>query len=100
MKRCSECGRPLPGRPRTLTQNAFYWGALVEALADYSGYTKDEAHDVLREMFLREPPRDHKLPGRIRSTTELSTVEFSEYTEKVRVFLIVDLGLVIQEKTA
>jgi hypothetical protein len=66
---------------RSLNQNSAYWGIVIEMLSEcetFGGYTKDEIHDALREKFLGVRNPDTGLI-KIRSTTDLNTVEFNEY---------------------
>jgi hypothetical protein len=69
-------------KKRSSGQNSYYWGVIIELISEWTGYTKDETHDMLRGMFLRK--RKEGLPDTIRSTTELSTVEMEEYHESIR----------------
>lgn len=76
-----------PVKDRSLQQNRYYHKVVVGIIADHCGYTPQECHDALRAMFLVETG---KLP-RIKSTTELSTVEFEEYLSKIREFAAKEL---------
>ena len=72
---------------RSLDQNAYLWGVVYEAVSDWTGYEKDETHEILKAMFLGTVSR--KLPdGQTvempRSTRGLSTAEFSEYVDRIR----------------
>lgn len=40
---------------RSLAANNYYWGCLVEAISDYTGYSKLETHELLKSMFATEP---------------------------------------------
>lgn len=72
--------------------NRFYWGYVLTAIAEATGYTKDEAHDALKYQFLRE---DGDSPlVKVRSTTDLSVQEFSEYLERVMAFGATTFGIV------
>jgi len=66
-------------RPRSLPQNRLYWEWLG-IIGNTLGYTREEMHDTFKAMFLT----DHgaRLPV-VRSTTGLTTKEFSEYMGKV-----------------
>jgi hypothetical protein len=44
----------------------------------FGGYTKDEIHDALRKEFLSKIDPATGLT-KIKSTTDLSTIEFNEY---------------------
>lgn len=75
------------GRPkikRSDAQNRYYWSCVVPIFSECSGYEKDEAHDLLKSKFLRV---ERVLPSgeimeRVRSTTELTVQEFTEYVER------------------
>ena len=71
---------------RSLKQNKFYWKYIVGILADELGYDKDSMHETLKAKFLREP--HDTIPGvfRVKSTTELSTIEFIQYYKEVQVW--------------
>lgn len=74
---------------RTLAQNRWYWSIVVPVFGDWTGYEKDEAHAVLKSLFLKVEktlPTGEVLevPG---STAKLTKEEFSEYCERVARFL-------------
>ena len=69
-------------KDRTIRQNNYYFVAVVGIPAQHFGYTTGEMHDALKLMFL--PKNEEGKPRTIRSTTTLSTVEFSEYVERCR----------------
>jgi hypothetical protein len=84
---------------RSLKQNRAYFGLIVEAVADHCGYSKDEAHEALAWRFLREGEPDALLPRR-KSTADLSTKEFEDYTARVKQFAAEELGLFIPDPQA
>lgn len=70
---------------RSHAQNRYWWSVVVPIFSEYTGYEKDEAHDVLKMLFLREEkalPTGEvvDVPG---STARLSTAEFSDLVERV-----------------
>lgn len=65
---------------RSSRANSFYWAAVVPAIAEAAGYTKDEAHEALKHHLLKEDG-DGPLV-KVRSTAALSVEEFSTYTEE------------------
>ena len=78
---------------RTNPQNAYYWGVVVpliqEAIKDLGDvWEAQKVHDLLRLKFLEVVKIDEEtgeeLLRTIRSTTELSTVEFIEYIDQCR----------------
>ena len=78
-------------KTRSGYQNAYYWGVVInivtEALVDLgNNVTHEDAHEFLKANFnyseiLNE--RTGEVMRVPRSTTELSTIEFSEYIEKI-----------------
>lgn len=61
---------------RSDNQNKYYWGVIIPIIQEYTGYTKDEVHDFLKVKFLTD--KSGKIP-RIKSTSDLSTIEFERY---------------------
>lgn len=83
-------------KQRTVKQNAYYWGVVVEMLAEAAGhYEAEEMHDALREKFLRKYDVS-ELPT-VRSSTELTTVEWEEYMQKCRMLGAEMFGIYIPE---
>jgi hypothetical protein len=66
---------------RTLSQNAYYWGVVVEILRNYFGYESEEMHEALKFKFLKKF-EDSDLVT-VGSTTKLSTIEFGEYIDRI-----------------
>lgn len=71
------------GKARSLQENGYYWGVVVPLLCDWSGYSRDEMHDSLKEKFLSHFDDKTRL-SRIKSTAELTPAEFEEYLSDVR----------------
>ena len=87
---------------RSLAQNAFYWSVVLKALADHTGYTVDEMHELCKQRFnaatlvLTDP--DGVVVDEIRvaqSTTGLTGLEFSEFLDQVRVWAETELGVLL-----
>ncbi len=84
-------------RKRSKEQNAWYWDAIA-GLADHIGYdTAEELHEDLGHKFLCVH-HNCGLESR-RSTTELTTVEFSQYMEKVVRWAAEFCGYIISDPT-
>jgi len=83
-------------KARTDNQNAYYFGVAIALIADHTGYTADEAHDAMKMMFLKVRG-ENGFPDRIRSTTDLSTAEFSEYVEHIKRWASTALGIYIPD---
>lgn len=75
---------------RSQAQSRWYWGVIVKAISDSTGYDPLEVHELLKEKFL---PKTLALPDKHGvadefviggSTSKLNKVEFGEYCEAVR----------------
>lgn len=66
-------------KSRTDPQNRLYWMRLNH-YGDELGYDPEEMHDTFKAMFLTD--ETEKLPI-VRSTTKLSTQEFTDYMNKI-----------------
>ena len=66
---------------RGSAQNRYYWGVVLKTFGDGTGYQPEDLHEALKRRFLAIDP-DAPLVM-TRSTSELTTVEFNEYLEKV-----------------
>ena len=66
---------------RSLSQNSYYWGVVIEILGNNYGYDPEEMHEALKFKFLKL----HEDSGLVttRSTRKLTTVEFGDYLDKV-----------------
>lgn len=92
-------------KTRSNQQNAYYWGAVLpivkRAMRD-AGHTltQEDCHLMLRAKFLTKAlplGDDGEFIDHIRSTTELSTVDFLEYIEDIRMWCAEYLGVDIPE---
>ena len=77
-----------PKKTRSIRQNKFYWGIIlpiVQNCLKVSGHfmTINDTHELLKLKFLKEIVFIDEITGevteRIKSTTELSTVQEMEY---------------------
>ena len=76
---------------RSLQSNAYYWGIVIHAISEHTGYTPDETHEALKMLFLPkqlayadgngEVIRELVIGG---STTKLNQVEFSDYIHRIK----------------
>ena len=85
---------------RTLPQNRYYHGVVVDMIAGYIGESREETHELLKQQFL---PCRHvelldgkniQMPG---STRLLTIEQFTAYIEQVKVWAAQFLGLSIPE---
>ena len=85
-----------PAKPRSIPQNNYYRGVVLDILADHLVYDVDELHELLKARFLGVENPDSPLP-RARSTATLTTDAFERYLEQIRVFAAVEFGCVIPD---
>lgn len=79
-------------KQRSNNQNRFLWGVCYKLLSDTTGYIPEEVHDAMRMMFLLDKTRE--IPT-LLSTTGLTTKEFEEYLEKIRIWAAQELSCII-----
>ena len=71
-------------RKRSNNQNEYMWGIILPLISEHTGHSVEDLHDIFKTKFLKS-----KLMWRgtelvvVGSTTELSTVEFGEYLDKI-----------------
>lgn len=68
---------------RSLAQNSWYWGVVIEILASHCGYTPEEMHEALKIRFLSSRQEDERGLIKVGSTAALTTDEFIRYTNRV-----------------
>ena len=82
-------------KPRSNQENSYYWAVIIEILREHIGYTSEEMHEALKWKFLkRHGEKVYQLPT-IRSTTDLSTVEFENYMSEIREWASIEMGCYI-----
>lgn len=79
---------------RSDDQNNYMWGVLYKYIMVETGYSKNEVHALMRSMFadkvhLKIGDKEVEV---IPSTSTLTTVEMSEYWERVRKFAAEELS--------
>lgn len=89
---------------RSRSQNAWYWGCVVGFVAEHTGYTAEEIHEIYKAKFLPKTLAFADGNGEVLgefviggSTTRLNTVEFSEFCERIREWAADSLGVVIPD---
>lgn len=85
---------------RSQQANRYYWGVVIKALCDHTGYTPDELHEVLKQKFLPKSLALLDGNGDVKgefvmggSTAKLKVDEFHAYLEQVRRFAAEELGV-------
>lgn len=69
-------------KKRSMNQLRYYWAVPVAIIAEAAGYTPEETHEALKWRFLKVHG-ESEFPT-VRSTSELTTVEFEEYLAKIK----------------
>ena len=77
-------------KSRTDQQNNLYW-AYMAIIAEDTGNDPEDLHATFRAKFLID--RSGKFPI-VKSTTQLSTIEFGEYIDRIASF-VADYGIVL-----
>ncbi|HCJ67017.1 MAG TPA: hypothetical protein DHV62_06760 [Elusimicrobia bacterium] len=84
----------IPKKQRSNEENRYYWGVVIKILSEHIGYTDEEIHEALKLKFLKDESREIPI---LRSTASLTTVEFEEYLEKIRMWAAQELNCIIPE---
>ena len=97
---CPSCGCEFEIRPakgRSSQANRYYFGVVIKAFSEHTGYERDEMHELLAMKFLRI--EDDPLTGapRRKRTPKCDTAEFHEYVERCRRFAASELGISIPD---
>jgi len=83
---------------RSLNQNAYYWKIVVGMVSQETGYSLDEAHEILKGKFLSE---EIKLGDEViryaKSTTMLTTDIFETLMTEIREWASVTLNIMIPQ---
>jgi len=86
-----------PKKDRTNKQNAYYWGVVLDYIADYTGFETYEVHEEMKRMFNPKPSKFNPEVTVGGTTTKLTTDEFNEYIEKIIRWAAMTLGVVIPD---
>lgn len=78
-------------KSRSNKENAYYWGVVLKLIGEEIGLSTDETHEALKILFLKKHV-DVQVKNKVepveyvRSTASLSTIEFEEYLENIRMW--------------
>ena len=84
-------------KKRSVNQNAYLHGVVYRYVGDEIGLTAAEAHQTMTAHFLSY---EKTLPNGtvakfVKSTTDLDTMEFEEYLEQIRTFMLEQFSCLI-----
>ena len=84
---------------RSHQQNKFYW-ILMTIIAEHTGFTKEESHEIMKEMFLKVDKVNEKtgvIYKYTRHTPDLTTSEFMDYLSDIYKWASTELELRLPE---
>jgi hypothetical protein len=89
---------------RSGQQNRWYWGCVVKLVADHTGYTPDEIHEIYKAKFIPKELAILDGNGDVTdkfvlggSTTQLSVEDFASYCERIREWAADELDVYIPD---
>ena len=87
-------------RSRSNQQNRWLWGVAYELIADHTGHDKEEIHEWVKDAIgLRKEVRYKGVDGKermrwlVRSTTEYSVSEMTEFMNLLQQWAVSELGV-------
>ncbi len=82
-------------QPRTISQNSLMW-MWYKCMEDATGQSKDDFHDYYKAKFLsRQIVVRNRWVTVVGSTTDLNTLQMTEYLEKVKADAAVEFGITL-----
>ncbi len=92
--KCIKCGYLT--KSRSNNQNSYYWGVVIDLLAQETGNESSDIHEALKIKFLlkRIDIFGNKIAS-VGSTADLTSLEFDGYIEKIRVWAAEFLKIII-----
>lgn len=90
MPRCPKCKHEFSLQPRSAQANAYWWGCVLPALADYYNRTRENIFPVHPSVVHEEIKRsvlgvDER--GNVLRSRDLDSAEFAKMTDAARDFL-------------
>lgn len=83
--KCPRCQHLI--KKRSNNENSYYWGVVIDAIATETGNEPETIHQALKIKFLLNRMQcNGMLIATTKSTTELTTIEFEAYLDKVRLW--------------
>ena len=73
-------------------QRKFYFGVVLPAMAERTGFEKEESDAILRGLFLTVEKNGHRFP---RSISTLSKPDFAAFLDRVIRWMATELEVVI-----
>jgi len=92
-KKLVECIIKPIHKKRSLSQNRYYWGVVLQIISEVTEHSPEELHEVFKEMFLNKVEVMNILVP--ESTTKLSKSEFCQYIDRICQWALDFLGIQI-----
>lgn len=81
--------------PRTIPQNSLMW-MWFKCMEESTGQSKDDFHDYYKVKFLRREVRiGRRMVTVVGSTTNLNTIQMTDYLEKIKADAAVEFGITL-----
>lgn len=88
-----------PRKIRSLKANSYLWGVIYSMIAAHLGYSAEDVHAVLKDMFL--PRKFVKIGAKEieirKTTTDLTPGEFHQYITAISAWASSEIGLTLPD---
>jgi len=86
-------------KSRTIKQNDYYWGVVIRMIADETGHSSEEIHELMKSMFLKDILIiKNEVYFTNKSTTLLNTKQFSkDYVDRIKLWALDKLNINIPD---
>jgi len=83
---------------RTVKQNKYLWGVVYKVIADDTGFSDEEIHQIFKKKYLTYKKtykgKDYLFT---ESTTKLDTAEMTGYIDAIKNFASMELGIFVPD---
>lgn len=88
---------------RSMPANRYYWGVVIAALCELTGYTPEEMHEICKQKFIPKQLavcRDGEVLSEFvmgGSTRGMDSAQFSRYVDEIKAWAAADLSCYIPD---
>jgi hypothetical protein len=89
---------------RGVRANRYWWGVCVQLVAEHTGYTPEEVHEIAKQMFIPKKLALSDGNGEVKgefviggSTRTMNTQQFSEFVEQFKQWAAAELDIYIPD---
>lgn len=87
-----------PTTGRSAQANRYYWGVVLAAISEHTGYEQDELHEYFKKRFnpvsVALADGEETVGG---STSRMDVSAFHDYVERIRRFALTELNVTIPD---